>query len=162
MVLPVMLIGYFGFVEVAMLIDLDHKATLLARSLADLTGRATSMDSSQMTAIFNAGTVVMAPYTSTSANVVVSSILVQDAGNGTVKGTVDWSCTSGSGASKRPTAPSPLPAGYQTAGTSFILAEVSVPYTPVAGWVLKSQTLSKTVPWPVRYVSQVPWSGSAC
>ena len=70
-VLPVMVMMYFGMTELHFGISTDRKITLLSRALADLTGRATTINSSDMDTIFAASTSVMAPYNAALASMVV-------------------------------------------------------------------------------------------
>src|SRR5215208_7322533 len=94
MVLPVMVLMYLGMTELTFAVNTDRKITLLSRTLADLTGRATSVNTADMDTIFNAASSVMAPYSSDQAKLTVSSIVVKDTGtkdqngNAVLKGTV--------------------------------------------------------------------------
>src|SRR5687767_15462859 len=96
MVLPVMVLMYLGMTEMTFGVNTDRKITLLSRTLADLTGRATSVSSTEMDTIFATATSVMSPYRSDQAKMVVSSIVVKDTGQKDgqskpiLKGTVCW------------------------------------------------------------------------
>jgi Flp pilus assembly protein TadG len=61
MVLPVMVLMYLGMTEMTFGVNTDRKITMLSRTLADLTGRATSVNKAEMDIIFAALTSVMAP-----------------------------------------------------------------------------------------------------
>jgi Flp pilus assembly protein TadG len=174
-VLPVMVMMYLGMTELTFGINTDRKITLLARTLADLTGRATTVSSSDMDTIFAASTSVIAPYNSALAQMVVSSIVVTDTGtkdaggNPIVQGTVCWSSAKGSGAVALTKGTKvTVPDGFRTANSSYIQADVAMPYTPVFGTsVLQmvtgktSMTLTDQTPWPVRNVKEVIWTGTA-
>lgn len=174
MVLPVMVLMYLGMTELTFAVNTDRKVTLLSRTLADLTGRATSMSTSEMDAIFGASLAVMAPYNGANVKMIVSSIVVKDTGqvsNGqpVLKGTVCWSVAKGPGnppGLAKGTVVT-IPDGFQTADSSFIRADVSIDYTPVFGssvmqWVTgaSSLLLSEQTPWPVRNVKEVVWQGT--
>jgi Flp pilus assembly protein TadG len=174
MVLPVMVLMYLGMTEMTFGVNTDRKITLLSRTLADLTGRATSVNSSEMDTIFAASTSVMAPYKSDQARMVVSSIVVKDTGQKDadnkpiLKGTVCWSTARGPGAvalAKGSTVT--VPDGFQTADSSYVRADVTMAYSPVFGAeILKmvsgtgSIALSEQTPWPVRNVKEVVWQGT--
>jgi hypothetical protein len=128
-----------------------------------------------MDTIFAASTSVMAPYRSDQAKMVVSSIVVKDTGQKDaqnmpiLKGTVCWSTARGPGAVAlaKGTAVT-VPDGFQTADSSYVRADVTMPYSPVFGSeILKmlsgmsSITLSEETPWPVRNVKEVVWQGTA-
>jgi Flp pilus assembly protein TadG len=174
MVLPVMVLMYLGMTEMTFGVNTDRKITLLSRTLADLTGRATSVSSTEMDTIFAAATSVMSPYRSDQAKMVVSSIVVKDTGQKDaqskpiLKGTVCWSTARGPGAvalAKGSTVT--VPEGFQTADSSYVRADVTMAYAPVFGSeILKmisgtsAINLSEETPWPVRNVKEVAWQGT--
>jgi Flp pilus assembly protein TadG len=174
MVLPVMVLMYLGMTELTFAVNTDRKITLLSRTLADLTGRATSVNSSEMDSIFGAAISVMAPHKGDNVKMVVSSIVVKDTGqvsNGqpVLKGTVCWSAARGPG--NPPGLPKgtvvSVPEGFQNADSSYIRADVDIDYSPVFGasilqWVSGASQLplSEQTPWPVRNVKEVVWQGT--
>ena len=162
MVLPLMVLMLLGMTEVTFGVNMSRKLTLLSRSLADLTGRAQSMTSSDMTTIFGASTSIMQPYDSSKVKMVISSVVVTIVSSKPV-GTVDWSCAQGTGAVKRSKGTTyAVPAGFES-NSSFVVAEASLPYTPIFGYTLTGViNMSEITPWPVRNVAQVTWSGTAC
>src|SRR5918994_825237 len=165
---------YLGMTEMTFGVNTDRKITLLSRTLADLTGRATSVSSTEMDTIFAAATSVMSPYRSDQAKMVVSSIVVKDTGQKDaqskpiLKGTVCWSTARGPGAvalAKGSTVT--VPEGFQTADSSYVRADVTMAYAPVFGSeILKmisgtsAINLSEETPWPVRNVKEVAWQGT--
>lgn len=163
LIAPAMVILFLGMSEVTVSVNTDRKLALVARTLADLTGRATTVAAADMTAIFSAGKTVMQPYSTTTAGFVVSSIVVTTSGS-TVTGKVDWSCASGAGATKRAAGSAyTVPASFTTA-SSFVLVEAKMAYTPLLGGQFTNGILNfnETLPWPVRNGAQVVWSGTAC
>jgi Flp pilus assembly protein TadG len=176
MVLPVMVLMYLGMTELTFAVNTDRKITLLSRTLADLTGRATSVTTTEMDTIFSAALAVMAPYNSDQAKLTISSIVVKDTGlkdtNGKaiLKGTVCWSTARGPGnpAGLAKGSVVTVPEGFQTADSSYILTNVDMPYSPVFGASIlqmitgqSSKSLSEETPWPVRNVKEVVWQGTA-
>ena len=90
MVLPVMLLMYLGMAEVTLGVNIDHKITLLSRSLADLTGRASTVSSTDLNNIFTAASAVMAPYPTTGAQMRIPTVAVTGTGR-QVQGKLCWS-----------------------------------------------------------------------
>jgi Flp pilus assembly protein TadG len=163
LIAPVMILVLLGISEVTVSVNTDRKLVSVTRTVADLTGRATTTSTSDMAAVFAAASVVMQPYSLTNAKIVVSSIVVSTSGT-TTTGTVAWSCVNGSGPGKRtPGSTYPVPVSF-TSSPSFILVESTMAYTPVLGGQFTSGIINfnETLPWPVRNGSQVAWSGTAC
>src|ERR1700759_3156562 len=61
-VVPIMLVLFFGTVEFSSGVAVDRKVTLMARTLSDLTSQNISVTDTQLTNIFNASTGIMTPY----------------------------------------------------------------------------------------------------
>lgn len=175
---PLMILIYLGTTEVSSGVTTGRKLTLLTRALADLTGRATTNSTSEMTAVFAAGTAIMAPYATTNLQMRISSITVTGA-TGARVGRVAWSCAKGSSVTGAPanaqgqaasavypiqalTANSvyTIPAGYEDADY-FVVADAMYPYIPQFGyaWIGRID-LSQTAPWTVRATSPVPSPGT--
>jgi Flp pilus assembly protein TadG len=170
MVLPVMVLLYLGTTELTFAVNTDRKLTLLSRTLADLTARVATLTSSQIDDVFGAALAVMAPYNTGSAKMVITSIAVTAKSGGGVEGKVCWSKAKGTGAvALAKNTIVPVPEGFQTANTSFIRADVTMPYAPVFGsgilnLVTSSPTLglSESTPWPVRNVKEVVMDSAPC
>ena len=172
MILPLMLMIYFGMVDVTAGVNIDRKVTLLSRTLADLTGRSTTVTDEIRDNIFNAAVSVLAPYNASDVKMRISSIVIRktDTRVAPTRGEVCWSEARGGMSQLKAGDPySPLPAGflpqpdsqgvYATSST-FILAEVELPYIPITGYVIKSSiNLGETTPWPVRNASEVLRTG---
>jgi len=144
---PLMLVMFFGVVEVADAIAVNRKVTMVARSLSDLTSRwqASTQPMNVITAsdlqnVFTASIGIVTPYSPTPVKATISEIYV---GSDSVA-KVQWStaATIGSGATQATLTTSPHPTG-QTITTIpnellvkqsyLILAEVDYQYKSMVG-----------------------------
>jgi len=161
-ILPVLLAIWAGMTELAHAIDEWRKLTLLGRTVADLTAQGDAknpVSTTLMSDIFASAATVMRPFNTANAKIVVSAIGVS-LQNGVLSPSVCSSLANGN-ATARNTGPAndiTVPPGYQTAGMRYVLAEVSITYTPMIGTALvnlvkgvgKTITFSSAVPWPTR------------
>jgi Flp pilus assembly protein TadG len=133
-ILPFMLTLYLGGVELGDGLSIQFKATLAARTVADLTSQYVAVDAATMTQILGAATTVVTPYSANNMVVTVSEITTT---NNAGAATVTWSCSL-HGTKRTAGSAFTLPASMQTlpSGTSLILGEVTYPYTPSLGYAI--------------------------
>src|SRR5580765_1607794 len=62
MIVPLMLVLFFGTVEFSTGLAIDRKVTVMARTLSDLTSQNISVTTAQLTNFRNAGAGIMTPY----------------------------------------------------------------------------------------------------
>ncbi|MFB6418452.1 MULTISPECIES: TadE/TadG family type IV pilus assembly protein [Bradyrhizobium] len=172
-IVPLMLVMFFGTVEFSSAVAIDRKVTLIARTLSDLTSQSTTLTDSDMQNAFTASISIIMPYDATLVKGSISQIYI-DANS---IATVQWSKagTIASGATQATLATSARKAGDKVTSelpstllipsTYLILSEASYTYIPSVGYVLKSSIplsdLSYTRP---RQVTCVPYNGvpSSC
>jgi Flp pilus assembly protein TadG len=161
-ILPVLLMMWAGMTELARGIDEWRKLTLLARTLADLTGQGDTQNpisTTLMNDIISSSSAVLRPFDTSKLKIVVSAMGVGLSG-ATLVPTV-CSSIANANATARSTGTGTgltVPPGYQTAGMRYVLAEVSIVYTPMIGGTLTQLvgslgnpiTLTSSVPWPTR------------
>jgi Flp pilus assembly protein TadG len=131
-VLPLMLVMYFGSIQVTDAISADRQVTLVASTLAEITSRCTSVSSSDITNILGASSTVFAPFSANNATVTLSSVTIDVNGNATIS----WSQSSPTGSQRSGNVTNLIPQGLLVANTSVIWGEATYNYRPVIGWVI--------------------------
>jgi Flp pilus assembly protein TadG len=152
-IVPIMLVMFFGTVEMSSGVAVDRKVTFIARTLSDLTGQAPATDQAQTYAqisdtyiqnVFTASIAIITPYLQTPVKSTISEIYVDK--NAVAK--IQWSkaATISSGAtqatltssSRNPgdTVTSLVPTALLIKQTYLIFSEVSYLYTPTIGYVM--------------------------
>ena len=140
LIVPVMMVTVFGISEVANYVLAARKVANIASTAADLTAQATSIDNAEMADIMKALDVVLQPFNTNAATVVISSVVA----NGSGTKTIAWS----DALHKAPravgsAAPANMPANLIGPNESVIMAEVSFTYTTTFGMFFKNgMTLS--------------------
>ncbi|EJN14933.1 Flp pilus assembly protein TadG [Bradyrhizobium sp. YR681] len=131
-IVPLMLVMFFGTVEFSSAVAIDRKVTLMARTLSDLTSQSTSVGDTDMTNFFAASTGIMTPYATATVSATITELYVDPS---TLLAHVQWSKGSVPRTQKSlVTIPTTLAIG----GTYLIFSEVSYTYTPSVGYVLKN------------------------
>jgi Flp pilus assembly protein TadG len=141
LILPFMLTLYLGGSELGDGMAIQFKATLAARTVADLATQYTNIpDTTTMNQLLGAASTVMTPYSTASMTVTVSELQLTP---GSTNGTVIWSASSnGNGRAVNSTFPLPTamqalaPATPSSPHVYLILGEVTYPYTPSMGYAI--------------------------
>lgn len=136
-VAPVMIGLFFGLTELALALGAKSDVINLASVGADLVAQKKTASTADMTNVFNALSAMLYPYSTTNAQITISSLIDNSsggaAGNANPTGKVIWSCTQGGTARTANSAYSfPTAAqGVITSGSggSVIMAEVSYTYS---------------------------------
>jgi Flp pilus assembly protein TadG len=125
---PLMLMIFFGTIEVSTGVAVDRKVGIVARTLSDLTSQANTITTSQLSGIFAAAAAVLMPYYSaTDYKAKISEIKIDASGIAKIAwGTATPNETPRSAGDPTPT----LPAGLKIANTYLIWGEVSYTYRP--------------------------------
>ena len=141
-IVPIMLVMFFGTVEISSGVAVDAKVTLMARTLSDITSRSISVTDSDLTNFFTASIAISQPYSPTPVKAQVSEIYVDS--NSVAK--VQWSkaATIGTGAAQATLAVSSrnagdlitLPPQLVVKQTYVIFSEVSYQYVPTVAYVM--------------------------
>lgn len=139
LIAPVMLLFYFGTVEVSMMLLADRKVTNAAGTLGDLTAREPSLTTADLDDIFEATRLILQPYDSADARMRITSI-IPDPGNPS-NTLVDWSYANSSHGDPGWTAhsdgsPITVPAGLVPDSGSVIYAEIEFDHEPALGYLI--------------------------
>jgi Flp pilus assembly protein TadG len=129
--LPVMMTLYLGSVEVSQGIATQRKVTLTANALTDVASQYTDITNADMSNILAAGSAIIAPYSATNLQEVVSEISINAQGHASVV----WSDSLGGTALSIGQVVS-IPASLAVPNTSLVLAQVQYSYNPTYGYVI--------------------------
>jgi len=142
-IVPIMLVMFFGTVEFSSAVAVDRKVTLVARTLADLTSQAlNSVTDNYLQNAFTASIAITTPYSATPTKAQISEIYVDSSRVAKIQ----WSkaATIGTAATQATLATSThnagdivtIPPALQVPQTYLIFSEVSYLYTPTVGYVM--------------------------
>lgn len=129
-IVPVMLVMFFGVVEFSSGVAVDRKVTLMARTLSDLTSQSTTVSTTDMTNFFAASGAIMTPYSSAPTKGTITELYIDPT---TLVARVQWSKGSVPRTAGSTVA---IPSALAVAGTYLIFSEVSYLYTPAVGYVM--------------------------
>jgi len=141
MIVPMMLVMFFGTIEFSSAVAIDRKVTIMARTVADLTSQGATVNDTDLTNFFAASLAIMTPYDKTPTNATVSELYI-DPASGDVR--VQWSKGSAprsvgsivtaivptSLISRDPNTNAILPNQY------LIFSEINYLYVPTIGYVM--------------------------
>jgi len=133
MIVPIMLVLFFGTVEFSSGIAVDRKVTMMARTLSDLTSQSTSVGDTDMTNFFAASVGVLTPYSATPIKATISELYVDPS---TLVARVQWSKSYQGGTTRAASSVVTIPTALKVAGTYLIFSEVSYQYVPTIGYVM--------------------------
>lgn len=152
LIAPVLVLVYFGCIELSLLMRADRRVTATAASLGDLTARLISVSDQDMQELYNAANVMMQPYSANVARMRITSVV--DNGDGQTR--VAWS----DGFNIDPyTANTTItvPAGLVPSPGSVIVSEVEFDYESRVGFVLDaSRTVKDVFYLRPRRVTSIP------
>ena len=141
MIVPVMLMLFFGTVEFSSGVAVDRKVTLIARTLSDVTSQSTSVSDTDIANFFTVTCAIMYPYAGpppcTTANnptaAVISELYVDPS---TLKAKVIWSkAYQGGVALTVDSTVSAVPGSLLVSGTYLIYSQVSYNYVPAVNYL---------------------------
>jgi Flp pilus assembly protein TadG len=148
MLVPLMLMVFFGTIQISTAVAVDRKVSLTARTLSDLISQAATINDTDISNAFGLSTAIMNPYLNTSAQAqLLQSKITQIYVDSTKAPKLVWSKASNATArSCSDPLPVPVPTELLIADTYLILSEVTYNYQPIVGYDIKASFVSSTYP----------------
>jgi len=144
-IVPLMLVMFFGTVEFSSAVAIDRKVTLTARTLSDLVSQGTKVSSTDISNFFKMGSAIMTPYAVTPATMTqrISAVSIDASKNakvvwsysGAVSGASSVTVTTGY---PKDTVITTIPADLLVANTQLIWSEVTYTFTPITGYIIQT------------------------
>ncbi len=166
-IVPLMLTLLFGMIDVASGVAVDRKVTLTARTLSDLVSQGTKVTPTDISNFFKMGSAIMTPYTVTPATMTqkISAISIDASKKATVvwsySGVVSGSSVTVTAGYAASTVITTIPANLLIANTQLIWSEVSYTFTPITGYLIKTNmTMSEDTYTRPRQSDTVVYSTS--
>jgi Flp pilus assembly protein TadG len=141
-IVPVMLLMFFGVVEFSSGVAVDRKVTMVARTLSDLVSQSTNVLDTDLTNAGQAAKAIMTPYPPAPLKSSITELYVDPA---TKVARVQWSKTLSIDSSGNVTFGTSahhqsdvviIPTDLQVGGTYLIWSEASYVYVPAVGYVM--------------------------
>jgi Flp pilus assembly protein TadG len=132
LLLPILMLLYFGVVELTQGIMTQQRTSHVAASVGDLVSQSSTLTSADVTDIFSVGSEVMYPYPTTSLKLRVTTLTDDTHGNVTVA----WSQASGMTPLSKGATVSGLPANVVVPGESVVMSESQYTYASVFGQIM--------------------------
>lgn len=158
LVVPLMILLLLGGYAYCETVSIARKVTITTRALADLTTQYVNMTGADMTTVMKASAQIIAPFDPAPLSLRISQVVMQKNGK---KATVEWSVAyPDSSGGYKTNAKITVPTNMGTAGTTYILSEVSYPYTPPVGAnLVGSFNLSDKIFMLPRMTSDINYTG---
>jgi Flp pilus assembly protein TadG len=151
LIAPVLGTMLLGTIELCNALECHQKVTMVASTASDLVAQTSTVSSSDMNDVFNAATAIVYPFNQNNISIVVSSVLSDGTGNGTVA----WSVPNANG-TKLPTN-TPITLSQPLMSTCDANGQNCVPCAKGACSVILTQvTYSYVSPIGKFFVGSVP------
>ncbi|CAN5210790.1 pilus assembly protein [soil metagenome] len=146
MIVPLMLVMFFGTIEISNGVAADRKVSIIAQSISDLTSRYTSVSDTDISNFRAIAVAILTPYGATSLKATITEAYI-DPATGVARS--QWSKGDVPRALKSTV---PVPAALIArdssnkiiAGQYLIFSEVSYVYTPAVGFVMNKLGVTLT------------------
>ncbi len=131
LILPIMLLLYFGAVELGDALTIKRKVTSVTSSLTDLVTQSKTISDSDMKNILNAAKIMISPYDESKLKIKITGVKIDSKGQATVA----WSDALNDTPNAK-NASIALPDAVKTNDSFMVTTEVHYDYTPTFGYVM--------------------------
>ncbi|HEY0218929.1 MAG TPA: TadE/TadG family type IV pilus assembly protein [Afipia sp.] len=135
-ILPMIVMMFFGMIEVSTGVAVDRKVTMLTRTLSDLVSQAAQVNNSDIANAFAVGAAIMTPYSSTPIKAKITQLYIDPKGK-TAK--VVWSKATSTTSAHSCNDTISVPTGLMItspSGTYLIMSEVNYDFKPMVHFKL--------------------------
>ncbi|MGH6715392.1 MAG: TadE/TadG family type IV pilus assembly protein [Bradyrhizobium sp.] len=130
---PMMLVLFFGVVEITNGIAAYRDVSIMAHTLSDLTSQSETVQDSDLTNFFNASTGVMYPYVTSTSDPNLKQSIAELWVNSSLQARVQWAVNSDGSTPTAPGTVVTVPSALQVKNTYVIYSSVSYLYKPTGG-----------------------------
>lgn len=130
---PIMLVLFFGVVEITNGVAAYRDVSIMAHTLSDLTSQSETVQDSDLTNFFNASTGVMYPYVTSTTDPKLKQSIAELWVNSSLQARVQWAVNSDGSTPAAPGTVVTVPSALQVANTYVIYSSVSYLYVPTGG-----------------------------
>jgi Flp pilus assembly protein TadG len=141
MLVPIMLVMFFGTVEISSGVAVDRKVSLVARTLSDLTSQSSSVAIADLNSFFNVKNAMLTPYPSGPVQATISELFVDPT---TLQARVQWSYAAPGSPVRSTSSVVGIPSALAVPGSYLIMGEVSYLYQPTVGYVMSKSGINLT------------------
>ena len=134
LIAPLMVILFFGGIEISLLMQADRRVTTVAATIGDLASRETVLNNGDVNDIFTASTLLLSPLDPAIAQIRLSSLVADEDGDVTVA----WSDGCNLASRNEGDTVDDLPDGIISANGSIIMAEIDYSYESEIAFTLQN------------------------
>jgi Flp pilus assembly protein TadG len=132
-IVPIMLVLFFGVVEISNGIAAYRDVSIMAHTTSDLTTQSLSVQDSDLTNFFSASTGILYPYVTSTADPKLKQSIAELWVNSSLQARVQWAKNSDGSAPNPPGTVVTIPAALQVANTYIVYSSVTYLYVPIGG-----------------------------
>lgn len=153
LVVPLLIVLFFGSVELSNAVTVDRKVSQVALTMADLVAQSKDrVTPNEINEYFDLSDTMVAPFSAADMEIVVSSVSADEDGNLEV----DWSHANSNGSkwSKGAVPPITIPPEVATPNSSIVVTEVKYEFKPLFGAIFNDITGSSAIDLESTYFLQ--------